>query len=133
MRWNSIFEICSPAIALNAGFQSVSQLRDGSTPHSGPIQLASAGSVGFVSPRTVLCGPTHVLKILGDAEFLADLQTTQESGGLGREGLIRNCNVTDTKMKSLLKCKCSKKLIHLICHVWQIESSLYSLILPLDV
>lgn len=88
-----------------------SQLSEGSTLCSGPVQLMGAGSVGFVSPWTMLCAPTHVLKILGDAEFLADLHTTQE--GLGREGLIRNCSVTHTqKMKSLLKWKCTKKLCH---------------------
>lgn len=59
--------------------------------------MMGAGSVGFVSPQKMLCGPTHVLKILGDAEFLADWQTTQEAGGLCRESLIRNCSVTHTK------------------------------------
>lgn len=36
-----------------------SQLSDGSAPHSGPVQLMGAGSVGFVSPWTVLWGPTR--------------------------------------------------------------------------
>lgn len=48
-------------LAMNAGFQSVSQLSDGSTPHSGQVQLMVVGSVGFVSPWTalgLLCGPT---------------------------------------------------------------------------
>lgn len=79
------------------GLEHQRHLGKGSGPILAPVQLMHAGTVGFVSPRMEFCGTTCVLKIFGDSEFLADWQTTQEAGSLGKEGLIRNCNMTHLK------------------------------------